>query len=121
MSEESATDKVLEQHLQLVVSHLEYTEKAKGELWNRLAREELSTIVCAYCGHKTARDDKMALFDHIMTCEKRPEKTLLAKAFEVEDKLYARIIHLTTHQYLPDTCDECREILETLKRYTEAE
>lgn len=118
MNEISATEKVLEQHLAFVNSHLEYEQRSEGELLNEQAREELSWIVCAYCGNKTARDDKMALFDHIMTCEKRPEKKLLEKAFEIEDKLYQKIIHLTTHSFLPEECEACEDIRQTLNIYT---
>lgn len=80
-----------------------------------------SIIVCAYCGHESPRDDKMAIVDHTINCEKRPEKKLLEKAFEIEDRLYQRITHLTQHGYNPEACDDCREIADVLRIYQEYE
>jgi hypothetical protein len=81
--------------------------------------EFVNFTVCAYCGHKSPTQDKTAVLDHILTCDKRPEKKLLEKAFEVEDRLYQRIIHLTENGYKPDNCDACKEIKEVLHIYLE--
>lgn len=74
--------------------------------------------MCAYCGFVHEDKTNMAeIVDHIMKCEKRPERKLLDKAFEIEDRLYQRIIHLTEHGYQPDTCEECKEISIVLSVY----
>jgi hypothetical protein len=78
--------------------------------------------MCAYCGF--VHEDKnnfAAIFDHVMNCEKRPERKLLDRAFEVEDRLYERIIHLTQDAYTPVSCKVCGEIEETLRIYQEKE
>jgi hypothetical protein len=80
-------------------------------------------IACAYCGHESPKGDKMAIVEHAMTCDKRPEKKLLEKAFEVEDRLYQRIMHVTgtggdsVAHYWPNDCETCKEIAETLDIY----
>jgi hypothetical protein len=78
-------------------------------------------VMCAYCGHESSKSDKMAIIEHTMNCDKRPELKLLEKSFEIEDKLYARIIHLTEHAYAPETCGICKEIEEVLSIYHEVE
>lgn len=76
--------------------------------------------MCAYCGfvHED-KNNMVEIIDHIMKCEKRPERKLLDKAFEVEDRLYQRIIHLTEDGYKPDSCESCKEIKEILRIYLE--
>lgn len=54
-----------------------------------LAKNSMMTV-CAYCGQESPRD-AAAILDHIMSCEKRPEKTFLNKAFEVEADLRDRL------------------------------
>ena len=54
-----------------------------------LAKNSMMTV-CAYCGQESPREPA-AILDHIMSCEKRPEKTFLEKAFEVESELHARL------------------------------
>ncbi len=80
-----------------------------------------SVVMCAYCGHESPKSDKMAVIEHTMNCEKRPEVKLLEKAFEIEDRLYQRIIHLTEHAYTPESCDVCKEISEMLRIYHETD
>ena len=92
--------------------------RIEGEL---LEYKKLSDVImCAYCGHESPKGDKMAVVEHTMNCEKRPEVHLLKRAFEVEDGLYQRIIHLTEHTYSPGSCAICKEIAETLSVYREA-
>lgn len=81
-----------------------------------MAKNSMFTV-CAYCGHQSPRNDAIVIFDHIMTCEKRPEKIILAKAFEVEDGLFRGLEHLTSNPYLPEECDVCEQIAEGLKRW----
>ena len=57
-----------------------------------LAKNSMMTV-CAYCGQESPREPA-AILDHIMSCEKRPEKTFLEKAFEVESELHARLAAL---------------------------
>jgi len=95
------------------------TESAAAELAEY--KKNADIIMCAYCGHESSKADKMAVIEHTMNCEKRPEVTLLKKAFEIEDRLYMRIIHLTSHAYSPETCDACKEIREVLDIYNEVE
>lgn len=99
------------------------------------AREELAEIeetnkytVCSYCGHPTLKSEgASAILDHIMSCEKRPERTLLDKAFEVEDRLYGFLNHLLTTNdegrinYEPSKCDTCGQIKELLEIYNTKE
>ena len=94
---------------------LEMADKATKELaeYNR----KLSVIMCAYCGHESPKSEQMAVIEHTMTCEKRPEKRLLEKAFEIEDRLYEKIIHLTFQGYNPGDCETCTEIQELLRVY----
>lgn len=84
-------------------------------------KKNLDVIMCAYCGHECSKSDKMAVIKHTMSCEARPEVKLLEKAFEIEDRLYQRIIHLTEHGYTPETYDACKEISETLRIYHETD
>lgn len=72
-------------------------------------------VVCAYCGKELDRSDKMAIFNHVTTCEKRPENALLKRAFEVEDELYKWLDHL--YGYSDSDCDICKEIGKALERY----
>lgn len=84
--------------------------------------EKLSNVImCAYCGHESPKGDKMAIINHTMQCENRPEVKLLEKAFEIEDRLYQRIIHLTKDGYRPESCDVCKEISELLRIYHETD
>lgn len=99
------------------------------------AKKELAEIeetnkytVCGYCGHPTLKSDGAgAILDHIMNCEKRPERTLLDKAFEVEYRLYGFLNHLLTTNdegrinYEPSKCDTCGEIKELLEIYNAKE
>lgn len=94
-------------------------EKAAEELAEY--KKNLDVIMCAYCGHESSKSDKMAVIEHTMNCEKRPEVKLLEKAFEIEDRLYQRIIHLTEHGYEPESCDACKEIAEVLHIYHETD
>jgi hypothetical protein len=67
--------------------------------------------MCAYCGH--VHEDKnnlIEIFDHVMTCEKRPEKKLLEKAFEIEDNLFGHLEHLSKYGYRPENCETCEII-----------
>jgi hypothetical protein len=81
-----------------------------------MAKNSMNTV-CAYCGHESPRDDASAIFDHIFSCDKRPEKTLLAKAFEVEDGLFRFLEHLTQDGYTPEVCNVCEEIQDRLSRW----
>jgi hypothetical protein len=99
------------------------------------AKKELAEIeetnkytVCGYCGHPTLKSDGAgAILDHIMNCEKRPERTLLDKAFEVEDRLYGFLNHVTGKStdgevnYDPTRCETCAEIKELLEIYNTKE
>ncbi len=99
------------------------------------AKKELAEIeenskytVCAYCGHLSLKSDgAQAIVDHIMSCEERPEKKLLDKAFEVEDRLYGFLNHLLTTNdegrinYQPSKCETCGKIKELLEIYNEKE
>ena len=84
-------------------------------------------VVCAYCGKEMSGVDKMEVVNHIATCEKRPEPNLLAKAFEIEDRLYAWLKHVTgvaddsVEHYWPTQCDTCKEIKNALDLYDEVE
>lgn len=90
------------------------TSKELGE-----AIQKYTTVtVCAYCGHESPKADQQAILDHILTCEKRPEKNLLNKAFEIEDKLYGWIEHLVLHSYDTEKCKTCREIALSLRMWT---
>lgn len=88
-------------------------EKAVEEL------NKLSVTICAYCGWASPKNDIKTVVTHIMECEKRPEKKLLQKALEVEDRLFQHIIHLTQSIYIPDECDVCKEISESIRVYSE--
>lgn len=95
----------------------------QNDVWELLPRlleavKLNDVIMCAYCGHESPKNDKMAVVEHTMSCEKRPEKKLLEKALEIEDRLYGRIIHLVHNGYHPETCDDCKEIDETLRIYS---
>ena len=66
---------------------------------------------CTYCGHKTERLKSGEIFEHIFSCEKRPEKTIIAQALEIEAGLHQNIIHLTAdHHFTPETCAICEDI-----------
>lgn len=112
------------------VPYRRMASQANGIMQERIARlkDELQeykrlndVIMCAYCGHTSPKGDMMAVVNHTMECEKRPERKLLDKAFEVEDRLYHRIIHLTEHSYNPRECETCREIENILNIYNESE
>jgi hypothetical protein len=98
---------------------IEIMEQAAKDLVEIIKNSDV--IMCAYCGHESPKSDKMAVIEHTMNCEKRPEVHLLKKAFEIEDRLYQRIIHLTEHAYLPGNCNTCKEIAKTLSIYRETE
>lgn len=83
---------------------------------DRLKAKDLDSRRCMYCGGSVPDTDQ-AMLDHIFSCEKRPEKTLLAKAFEVEDGLYAKIKHLVDNVYLPGFCEVCDDIAKDMARY----
>lgn len=84
-------------------------------------------VVCSYCGHESRKNDKMGAINHVLNCKKRPELKLLQKAFEVEDRLYAWLKHVTgaaddsVEHYWPTQCDTCKEIKKALDRYDEKE
>lgn len=99
----------------------------RGEVWELLpmlleAAALSNKSMCSYCGfvHED-RADFSAILDHIMSCEKRPERKLLDRAFEIEDGLYQRIIHLTENPYQPASCEVCKEISECLRVYREGD
>lgn len=81
--------------------------------------EKLGTSVCAYCGNETDQKDGMAILNHILTCEKRPEKKILKEAFRVEDRLYGWLNHLTDNgeRFHVGYCEACDEMTESLKIY----
>ncbi len=62
---------------------------------------------CAYCGHESPKNDRMAIIDHVLTCDQRPEKKLLKKAFEIEDSLFTQLEHISQYGYRPDNCEVC--------------
>ena len=43
--------------------------------------EAQDKIMCAYCGHTNKKSDKAGVINHTLTCDKRPEKKLLAEAW----------------------------------------
>ena len=81
----------------------------------RLKAKDLDSRRCMYCGARVPDTDE-AMLDHIFSCEKRPEKTLLKKAFEIEDRLYGWLQHLSESD---SDCATCAEIEEALKIYNE--
>ena len=104
-------------------------ERAEAAMKELVEIEEYSKYtVCAYCGHKNLKSEgAKAILDHIMSCEKRPEKILLDKAFEVEDRLYGFLNHLLITNdegrinYEPSRCDTCSRIKELLDIYNAKE
>ena len=109
--------------LQRRIDDPDWDVSQKNDVWellpNLLAAVALNNkTMCAYCGYVHEDKTNMAeIVDHIMKCEKRPERKLLDKAFEVEDRLYQRIIHLTEHGYHPEVCEKCKEISMILDVY----
>lgn len=79
----------------------------------RLKAKDLAVRRCMYCGGSVP-DTNEAMLEHIFSCEKRPEKTLLAKAFESETKLYGLMAHLVSMNYSP-FCETCKEIKESIE------
>lgn len=73
---------------------IDAVSKAVGEitapLHERIAGLEanLSKTVCFYCGHVTphveGEVDQLGLIEHILTCEKRPERRLLDRCLAYE-------------------------------------
>lgn len=98
---------------------LEVDDNADEEEVRKDLEKALTITRCAYCGHESPKDDNQAIADHIFTCDKRPEKKLMEKAFEIEDKLYGWVDHLVTNVYMPDHCDLCAEIRESVKIWKE--
>lgn len=106
--------------------HVELMAEARREL--QKYQKNASVTVCAYCGHETLKSDgAQAVIDHIMSCEKRPERILLDKAFEVEDRLYGFLNHLLTTNdegrinYEPSKCGTCGQIKKLLEIYNAKE
>lgn len=48
-------------------------------------------FMCVYCGFKYSDNNPSAVIEHVLVCEKRPEKKLLEKALENDAKLRATI------------------------------
>jgi len=86
------------------------------QFYAKLKAKDLDGRRCMYCGGSVP-DTNEAMLEHIFSCEKRPEKTLLAKAFETENGLFSKIMHLTAHDYKPLYCDECKEIKEAIDAF----
>lgn len=84
--------------------------------YKALKAKDLDSRRCMYCGG-SVQDTNEAMLEHVFSCEKRPEKKLLAKAFETESALFSKIMHLTTHDYKPLYCDECKEIKEAIDAF----
>lgn len=81
-----------------------------------LKAKDLDSRRCMYCGGVVGNTNE-AMLEHIFSCEKRPEKNLLKKAFEVEDGLFAKIKHLMDNEYNPVMCEVCAEIEKDMERY----
>jgi hypothetical protein len=111
----------LREHLNAAADEADTRRKELETMLDRLIQAEKANniTVCAYCGHESPKGNMMEIVEHTMACEKRPEKTLLEKAFEVEDRLYLRLLHLTKHAYNPENCDFCKEVAKTLSFYLE--
>lgn len=88
------------------------------QAYAKLKAKDLDSRRCMYCGEHVPDTDE-AMLEHIFSCEKRPEKTLLKKAFEIEDGLYAKIKHLMNHEFNPLYCEDgiCQEIAKDMERY----
>lgn len=100
-------------------------------------------VACTYCGLEIPKSAGMApVFEHIATCEKRPEKTIFKRAFEINDMLIAWMEHVAgvgtpitikilstgnmaeiepSPHYFTTHCETCKEIAVYLERYHESE
>lgn len=79
---------------------------AKDNKITVLEAKDLDSRRCMYCGGSVP-DTNEAMLEHIFSCEKRPEKTLLNKW----------VRHLSESEYLHDDCAMCAEIEEALRIY----
>lgn len=122
----------------LMAGSLEDPEKAAEELKDlQEYKKHADVTACAYCGHETPKSAGMvAVLEHIATCEKRPEKAIFKRAFEVNDMLIRWLEHVAgvgspieiklinggthiieaTPHYFTD-CETCKQIAEYLARY----
>ncbi len=94
-------------------------------------------VRCAYCGFLLLPKREEILI-HILNCDKRPEKAILEKSFEINTLLVGWIEHLAglndsfvkiklqngtmreldpAVHYMYDSCEICKEIHAYLKRY----
>lgn len=118
----------------------ETASKEYREMQAELAdyKKHVDVIACSYCGHEIKKSDTAAteMLQHIATCEKRPEKAIFKRAFEVNDMLIRWLEHVAgigspieiklinggTHtieaspHYFTD-CETCKQIAEYLARY----
>lgn len=121
----------------------EGASKEYREIQTELAnyKKHADLIACSYCGHeiKKSETSNVEMLHHIATCEKRPEKAILQRAFEVNDMLIKWLEHVAgvgspieiklitggTHtieaspHYFTD-CETCKQIAGYLARYHES-
>jgi len=125
----------------LAADSLGNSERAAEELKElQEYKKHAGMRTCVYCGDEIQKSDGMfAVLEHIATCEKRPEKAILKRAFDVNDMLIAWIEHVAgvgspieiklinggTHtieaspHYFTD-CETCKQIAEYLAQYHNA-
>lgn len=100
-------------------------------------KKHADVVACTYCGHEIPKSAGMIpVLEHIATCEKRPEKAIFKRAFEVNDMLIAWLEHVAgvgspieiklltggihtieaTPHYFSD-CETCKQIAGYLEQY----
>jgi len=78
--------------LEEATERMKAAETRNKELEAALAGQH--ETVCAYCQQVFKSEDHDAILEHIKTCDKRPERTILKRAFDIEKLHRERIEQL---------------------------